>query len=325
MTAIKGAHHHSTSPWRRHSTAPRQSSRCAALALLATGLLVVTGCPPPPAGPFAPQPLRSTGEIVAAIEHNAAKFDRPLYCPALTVTARYVDENKKQHAYNLEGTLAFRRPRDLQMDLRPGLGEQVMQIGSNNEDYWIWIEPEVKSMRWGHYRHVGKPCAEKISIRPDQLVASLALSGLPGPDEGLIGPLRKFGKKFDILYYGRRTTEGGWRLDREYHIDRNPPHQARLVLFFDEFGRLSMSAFLDRYAEAWKAGPQVPRDVSIIWHQDEGKFTMNMDILRGVEKLTPRAFVRPTPGAGLPDGLRVIQVDADCDFLAPPANAPAGE
>lgn len=313
--------------------APRAAQN-ATRAFLVASLAAVAGCPQPEPSPGPPPVLRSTDEIVAGIQSNAALLDRPLGASALTVTARFVDEKNKEHVYNLTGSLWFRRARDLRMDLRHSLTEQVMQIGSNEEDYWIWIEPELRMMRWGRYRNVGRRGSERLSIRPDQVVSALVLNGLPDARDGLIGPMRKYGKAHDILYYARRTAGGALRLDREYRVDRAPPYQVRLVLFYDEYGRLSMSAFLDRHAPAWPGGPQVPRDVSIIWHIDPGKFTMTMDAIRGVDPsaVKPGAFARPTPGAGLPPGLEVIQVDAawdeappDADVLAPEIDEAAAE
>lgn len=283
------------------------------------------GCPAVPG--VAPQPPpgppRQPADIISVIERNNAMLDRAIWSKSVTVTARFKDDKSKEHVYNLEGSFLFRGPRCLRLDLRPGMGEQVMQIGSNDEDYWVWIEPEIKAMRWGRHRNVGKDCSGNIVIRPDQLSAALGLCGLPGPEEGLIGPARKYGKTHDILYYVKPQPTGDCLLEREYWVDRSPPYLIRLVLYRDGLGRVAMSAFLDDYRQAWENGPQIARSVSIIWPKDDGKFTMSIGELRGLppENVGPRAFVRPQP-SDLPRGVeQVIQVDADCDLTA---NEPAG-
>ena len=166
-------------------------------------------------------------------------------------------------------------------------------------------------------------------MRPDQLVVALGLGGLPGAGDGLIGPARKYGKTHDILYYLRerpnsadgkaaaetRQPDGGYWLEREYWVDRLPPYMVRVVQFRDLLGRVSMSALLEDYRPARDGGLSVPHTVSIIWHQDDGKFTMSIAHMRGLpaEKVSPTAFVRPTED-DLPGGIEgVIQVDADCD------------
>lgn len=319
-------------------------------------LLGGLGCPPgPPVQVESPAPpLRSLNEIVSAVEDNAARLDRALWSQSVSVTARFKDDHGKEHVYNLDSNFLFQRPQRLRMDLRPGLGDQVMQIGSNDDDFWIWIEPELRTMRWGRHRHVGKPCAGTVEVRPDQLAASLGLSGLPGPERGLLGPVRKFGRQYDILQYLRETTDEvaeddafdgqdlateafarrlldlepglddvscsplpgrSYILDREYWIDRFPPHQIRVTLFRDGVGRISMSAFLDDYRPAWEGGPQVPHAISIIWPKDDGKFTMSIAQLKGMPaaKVGPKAFARPRPEDLPPKIETIIQVDETCD------------
>jgi hypothetical protein len=264
----------------------------------------------PPGGP-----PRELSEIVEALQQNSLLLERALWSPSVTVTARFKDQKGKNHAYNLEGTFLFRRPQSLRMDLRPGVGDQVMQIGSNDQEYWVWIEPEIKEMKWGRHRYAGWPCSENVSVRPDQLVSALGMGGLPGPEEGFIGPARKYGKSHDILYYLRQEKNGQYVLEREYWVERVPPYMIRLVLYRDSMGRMTMSAMLDDYRPAWEGGPLVPCIASIIWPKEDGKFTMSLGTVKGLpaEKVSPGAFVRPEQ-KNLPAGIeRITQVDTACD------------
>jgi hypothetical protein len=256
-------------------------------------------------------PPRELPDIVSVIEANAARVDRPLWAGSVTVTARVKDEKGKNHTYNLEGSLLFDKPRNLRMDLRPGLGDQVMGLGSNAEDYWVWIEPEMKAMHWGRHRFADKPCARSSGIRVDQLVEALGLGGLPSAAEGLSGPTRREGKKHDILEY---RSAGAVAVDREYWVSRAPPYQIHLVNFRDAQRRIVMSAMLEDYEPAWQGGPLIPRAFSIIWPQDEGKFIMRISRLKGMEpgKVASTAFVRPGRQQ-LPSRIKkIIQLDAEC-------------
>ena len=256
-------------------------------------------------------PPRELPDIVSAIQANADRVDRPLWAANVNVTARVKDSRGKRHSYNLEGSLLFAKPRSLRMDLRPGLGDQVMGIGSNSEDYWVWIEPELKAMHWGRHRYADQRCARSAGIRVDQLVDSLGLGGLPSSTEGLTGPTRRAGKKHDILEYRR---PGGVAVEREYWISRAPPYQIHLVNFRDARRRIIMSAMLEEYEPAWQGGPLVPRAVSMIWPQDEGKFTMRISRLKGMEpgKVAANAFVRPGREQLPRDVVEIIQLDEDC-------------
>jgi hypothetical protein len=333
-----------------HSVLRSQKAALAVLSLAAC--LLCTGCPPPPKVQPAPPelPPRSLDDIVVTIEANAAKLNQALWSNSVAVTARFTDQRGKEHVYNLDSNFLFRPPQCLRMDLRPSMGDQVMQIGSNDADYWAWIEPELHTMWWGRYVHVGKPCATTIAVRPNQLVAALGLGGLPSPSEHLIGPIRKYGRTFDILYYLREepsaispqlsaeenapptgpaqhstlttqdsalSTQDSFLIDREYWVERVPPYLVRVVEFRDRLGRVTTSAFLDDYRAAWEGGPLVPHAVSIIWHQDNGKFTMTIGRAQGLplEKAPPEKFRRPTRD-DLPAGVtEIVQVDADCDVV----------
>lgn len=286
--------------------------------IAAIALWFIAGCISPGGGSVGtegpPRAPRELSEIVSAIEANAARVDRPIWAGSVTVSTHVKDEKGKPHDYNLEGSLLFAKPRNFRMDLRPGLGEQVMGLGSNDEDYWIWIEPEVHAMRWGRHRFADQPCARRAGIRVDQLVGALGLGGLPSAGDGLIGPARRYGRQFDILEYWKPSHEGGYAIEREYWIDRAPPYQIRVVNYRDELGRITMSAFLDEYRSAWENGPMIPFAVSMIWPLDDGKFTMRIARIKGMEPkmLTPSAFARPGREK-LPKGVtEIIQVDADC-------------
>jgi hypothetical protein len=285
---------------------------------VAAALSGMFGCPPQDGGVIQegpPPPARELEEIVESIESNAALLDRALWSNSVEVTARLKDDKGREHVYNLDGNFLFDPPRNLRMDLRPGVGDQVMQIGSNEETYWLWIEPEMGTMWWAKYEHVGRDCGEAMSVRPDQLVAALGVGGLPKIGEGLIGPALRSGKTHDMLLYLREKPAGGYALNREYWVERRPPHMVKVVLFRDVLGRISMSAYLDGYRPAWDGGPLEAHEISIIWPREGGKLTMSIGRLKGMEvgKVSPRAFLRPT-GGDLPSGVeQVIQVDEDCD------------
>ncbi len=286
-------------------------------------LLPLFGCPPqtgqitdtPP--PSVAEP-RELSEIVQAVNDNAERLTQALWSNSVHVTARFLDRKGKEHIYTFDGSLLFKRPRYLRMDLRHGLGTPVMQVGSNDEFYWCWIEPEMEQMWWGRHVYAGKSCVKSVTVRPEQMVAALGIGGLPPVDDDLIGPLRSFGREFDILYYAAPDDEHGRRFVRQYYIDRAPPHQIRLIAFLDRFGRKEMTAYLDDYKPAWEGGPWVAHAVSIFWPKDESKFTITMDRAAGrsEDQVSDKAFLLPTPEQ-LPAAVRrnVEQLDADCDRL----------
>jgi hypothetical protein len=274
-------------------------------------LLGCGGCPPPDIQP--PPPPRPTAEVVGNLQRNAARLESGIFGKHLSVNAKVRDEKRRSHSYNLEGTLLYRRPRDLRVDLHPGLGEQVMGIGSNTEEYWIWIEPEVGSMRWGKHAYVGKPCADSSAVMPHQLATSMGL-GLPTSDEGLSGPTRRSEEKFDVLQYTRQSGPDSI-IDREYWVDRYPPFMVRKIIFRDNLGREAMVAVLDEYRADYAQAPLVPHHIEVRWPDNDSRLKMDISSFKSVtaDQISPKSFTRPTREK-LPDGVRaIIQVDKSCE------------
>lgn len=283
---------------------------------LVVALIGVAGCPPPqPPPPTHPTPPRSQAEIVAVIHANERKLDRALWSSSVKVVARFTDEKGKSHPYNLEGSLLFQRPRNLLINLRPGLGDNVMQVGSNDGEYWAWIEPELARMWWGHHENTGKPCSQDVLINPSELVAAMGI-GLPGPASGLIGPILKRGKETDFLDYTRTSSSGRVRFVQEYRVMREPPFLVEVVIVFDNSGGHAMTAHLSEYKPAWENGPLLAHKISIDWPKDGNKLNMAIGGFKPVDtdKLRGSAFARPTESPPLPPAVlrNVIQVDANC-------------
>ena len=268
-----------------------------------------------------PQPLRprSNEEIVSTLNANTAKLEQALWSTSVQVVAHIIDEKKDEHTYNLEGSLLFHKPRNLLIKLRPGVGGEVMQIGSNRDEYWAWIEPELNRMWWGRYQHANKPCSQRVLVRPDELVAALGI-GLPDTrNTDLIGPLRRSGKSVDILQYARRNTAGNFEPVQEYWISREPPHLVELVAFFDQFGRKAMTASLTDYQPAYENGPLLAHKVSVFWPVEGSKLSLAVRGFRAIDatKLTAAAFARPMDSPPLPARVaqNIFQIDADCEAV----------
>lgn len=292
----------------------------ALIVLLVSGILypvVTAGCEGPHSRRSkAPvRRTRSTEEILSVIQQNASRLDRALWSSSVTVHAKFKDEKGHRHTYNLEGSLLFRKPKDLRIDLRPGIGDRVMEIGSNEQEYWFWVEPEMHLMRWGRHRFVGMPCSEHISVRPDQLASLFGFDGLPTAADGFSGPVRRDSSQFDILEYAQTlnaANPGVAPLTRRYYVDRTAPYLVRMVNIYDSKGQIVVSALFDNFRPGWAGGPLVAHDYSVIWPLEDGRFTMSAIKIEGRTKVSERAFVMPSRSE-LPRGVHdVIQVDADC-------------
>lgn len=298
----------------------------------AAALSLLCGCPPMqgPRGGTTDY-ARSTEEIVRTVNANASKIDRPVYAQPVHVLADFTDDYGHRRRFNLDGALLVRKPRDFRLDLKHPLGERVLQVGSNENDYWCWIVPEVATYWWGRHQHAGKTCADSVPLRPEQLAEALGMNELPDDPQQYVGPLRLFGNQYDRLLFSSRNQAGGLSVEREYWVDRKPPYLIRVVLFRDEYGRRGMSAVLDDYRALWRGGPYLAHKISVMWPPDSGR-TEGGQLELVVDRwgpppgrISPRAFVRPPEAP--PGVARMIQVDLACDGKEgiPARSRPPGE
>ena len=71
-------------------------------------------------------------------------------------------------------------PRRLRFDIKHTLAGSVARVGSNNERYWLWIEPEVSTMWWGEWRYVDQGRGGgSLPLRPNQVLDALMMRPLP--------------------------------------------------------------------------------------------------------------------------------------------------
>lgn len=288
--------------------------------------LALGGCPPPPPNPpDRPYSVeRSLSAIVNTINGNNSQIDRPLYASPVQVTAKFVDDRGHSHSYVLEGGLLVRCPSDFRLDLRHSLSEPIMQVAANAEEFWLWIRPETSTYWWGRFANVGKTCMDAMPLRPDELAEVLGMRPLPTAQQGVVGPARIFGDRYDRLVYLRKS-DGGFLVEREYWVERSAPFLVRLILFRDELGRRSMNALLDDYRADWSGGPLIAHKISVYWPQksgrlEEGRLLLTIDRWTEPNRISSRAFVRPESA---PEGIaRTVQVDQDCGgSAAPPSPA----
>lgn len=187
--------------------------------------------------------------------------------------------------------------------------QQILSdIGAACREYVMW---------WGRYEHANKPCAQRVLVRPDELVAALGI-GLPKTEgTDLIGPIRRSGKKFDILQYVRLTSDGLPEPVQEYWISRKAPYLVELVAFFDQYGRKAMTASLTDYQPAYEDGPLLAHKVSVFWPIEGSKLSLAVRRYRGIDstKLKESAFARPIESPPLPSSVsqNIFRIDADCD------------
>jgi len=249
------------------------------MGLVVLGLGVLLGGCPKPQPIVTPPPLRALPEAIAAVNNNIRSLSRALYCNPINVTAEFSDKGGRRRRMDLTGKLLFLPPRCFYLDLAQGLAGSVMRLGSNDEKFWVWVKPEENRLWWGRWSDVADSDAEDVLLRPDVLLAAMGLAPLPGPESGLLGPVRQVTDEYDKLLYLRGPDQRLW-VEREYWLDLWPPHQVRRVVFRGWDGQAYMVATLEDYKQIGGTRMYLARSVRIEWPKRGDWLAMRLSRVR---------------------------------------------
>ena len=265
-------------------------------------LVALAGCPPPHELP--PPPQLNRGQAVEFVNRNNALIESAVQAKRVTASGQFTDEKGNRHNYNLEGGILYLRPHYLYFDLRQ-LGQTVMRFGSNDLEYWLWIQPERDTLWWGTYAGLesGDPAA--IPIRPDLLIEALGLNVLPEGPEANRNVLYRIMGEHNQLLWAERGADGSAHLGREYWLDRRPPHLIRKILSRDAEGRLTFYAELDDHQPLRDAGALAAHRITLHWAETDSVMRMRIGHWKARDGVSPAssAFRRP------PDRPTTICVD----------------
>lgn len=253
------------------------------------------------------RPPRRVADAVRSVNANAAADGQALYAPLVTVTGRLRDRDGRFHDLDLRGVLVMRPPRSIFLRLDHALESGQMQLGSNDEDYWLAIRRGFETLWWGRHRNLGRPGVDPIPLDPPRVADALGLRRLP--ESSVLGPYGLRDEFHDKLMYGRPGDVQKVVTDRIYYVDRAPPYFVRGIDFYDDAGTdVEMQVTLSDYqGVAGVPGRQRARRIEILWPRRESWMKINIEGLKVPETVHPRTFIRPTE---LPDGVRTMrQVD----------------
>ncbi len=314
-------------------TAPRGERARRLLLFLALCLLpwlTVSGCVQPKRNiqtrPPWYGPTESMSEVVSQINRNNRAITS--LWAAHDFEADILDDQGRSHFVNGDGTLLFARPFNVRLlGDKPVVG-RVFDIGANADRYWLLLPEQVRTMWWGWFEHVGKPCVQELPIRPDLLLEVLGIGEI-GPD--LLAepaPVMRFNNDAHAYMFiwvfaapDRLIAQKEVWYDRETKLPR-------LVLLFDSDGRILLRAYLSEHAPVESPGvprenwPQVATRYELFFPQpgrtpdQAGPVGSTLRFTLRNPALSRRGFPRPA-SFSFPDNPpipreNVIQVDANC-------------
>jgi hypothetical protein len=121
------------------------------------------------------EPVPAVASLVESINRNAAPLS------GLTASTT-VSVNQARFGGGVSGQLSLERPRNFRLALERGLGTPVVDVGSNDDEFWVWTkDSKEKAIYVGQYGEGGTVPPDLI-FQPDWIVEALGLRPIP-PDE----------------------------------------------------------------------------------------------------------------------------------------------
>ncbi|MBN1488695.1 MAG: hypothetical protein JXA69_02160 [Phycisphaerae bacterium] len=241
-------------------------------AALGVGLLTLAlaGCEPQAPPPFVP--MQQTVSRVNVNNMHLGTTAGGLKGSPIEATVQFREHpDARPRKERLHGSLRFTKPRDLILSLRHGMLGEVMQAGSNEREYWLWVRPEINKLWWGTYAQLAQtaalytPEADTMPLRPEHLIEALGLNDLPDDTSGIYGPVYRPEPERNVLIFLEYDRDGKAFIWKEYHIDRREPFLIREILFREMDGQIRMHAQLSEYKRVRGALAVAAHTVRIDW------------------------------------------------------------
>ena len=236
-----------------------------------------TACPK-----ITPVPPRDAREALRRVSDNLEVLGRIALRADALVTFKFRDADGRRHSYPLQdATLIFRSPRRLRFDIKHTLAGSVARVGSNDEQYWLWVEPEISTMWWGEWRYVDRDKGGgSLPLRPNQVLDALMMRPLPEKIGDGLPPLLHINGDDHRLLYVRLDWEGWPFVVQEVALDPCPPYQPIGLIVRRSDGSEVMQVELGNYRKLGGDGPYVAHRYVIEWPQDGAELRIDLHGVR---------------------------------------------
>ncbi|MBP9025213.1 MAG: hypothetical protein KBH81_03600 [Phycisphaerae bacterium] len=256
------------------------------LALL-PALVLLTGCPRPCRPGIAPQTAQ---QALDRVNNNLSQIQAPVQYKGFA-SFRFRDAKGKDRRFlGQDASLIFAQPHSLRFDIR-SLAGTIAQFGSNDERFWLWVEPETNKLWWGRWASLGSGSSQ-LPLPADDLIDALMLRPLPTTQaDGNPPDLREAEGAYYLVYQRPSST-------REIKLDPAPPYQPIEIIDRTPDNQIQMRAILDKYSRIDDKGPYTPRKYVIYWPLDEAEMRLDATRVALRPDLPPETFAFPESWAG---------------------------
>lgn len=230
---------------------------CARMIVASLSVALLAGCCPKATPRQAYYgPTEPIDVVIRSINDNNGRI--PTVWAAGTFEARIIDGQKRSNFVNGTVTLVHEKPGGLRVVGTKDLVGTVFDIGSNDERYWLIAGGDVDTMWWGSYAAATLEAARVIPIRPELVIEVLGIGHIDTNLRREPFPVLRFNNDADAyMIVWHVGLADRLVAQKEVWFDRESK-RPRLVLLFDEHGRIILRAYLDRFAPVEIDGVEAP-------------------------------------------------------------------
>jgi len=233
----------------------------------------MVGCPPggkllPPVTDDVPAET-----AIARVNRNVRAMSFLLRAGGVSASGKVVRSSGKKESFDASGTLFFRRPRNLYMELKHSLAGKS-EMGSNDGECWYWERLDQPRYYTGRHSLMGQPWETDIPLRPDQFVDMFGFRELPTASDGPGGPVFEKGADYYYLNFFERDRTGRLFRNKSVAISRRPPFLVSSVTYYDPHGQPWMTARLEEYRPIEGTLVLAPRRIEVQSFQDQSRLRL---------------------------------------------------
>jgi hypothetical protein len=255
---------------------------------------------PPPAG------LPTVAQLVDYLNDNAQRVQN------ISTDDMWLTCTADGQSFDLRGKLRAQKPRNFRMSADT-LGSQVVDLGSNDQEFWYWISKAKPPYVYCAYKDLqeGKVRNMPFPFQPDWIMESFGL--------GPYGPPEKYQLEYDaetIKLVEKTRSPQGAPVRKVIVCRRRPaqPPQPQVMAYLlvdDTSGKEICSAHVTEVAVDRQTGATLPRRLELRWPSERFKLGMKIDSMTVNPQLPPRIFVREPRQGVAPFDLARGQYDVE--------------
>jgi len=226
-----------------------------------TAVVLLGACHP------APKPLPvcagkgSTDEALLELAKRTRNVV-PLRATGTCKLRYYVEGKRKAENEGFPARLYVNPPAQICLHGDVAFDARAVVLGSNSEEFWLAIRPKISTYWRGSWSQ--SSASQKLILNPRIVLDALGVAASETGDRSSEWSLSNKGP-FDIL---TRRDDAGLILKRLYVCSCD--YLVRKIEYFDEFGRVSVVAELDKYKQV-ADGFSVPSSIKVIRRGTAGR------------------------------------------------------